>query len=275
MAGFNRYTPVTPQTIPAKAGISQPYAATTKHQSTNNSPFPHRPFLRRQESHNHMRQRRVESAKGGMPIVAHNQTPIRPHTPVHQKTIPAKAGISQPCAATPRRIRQRRHANCRPQPNTNPPTHSRPPQDHSCEGRNLLAATTATTKPKSTHSPPFPHRPFLRRQESHNHVRQRRHRIRQRRHANCSPQPKHQSAHTLPSTTRPFLRRQESHNHVRQRRVESAKGGMPIVAHNQTPIRPHTSVPHRPFLRRQESHNYVPPTAASLIRNGELWHTTL
>ena len=129
--------PFPTQTIPAKAGISQCRACNIA-KSTADSHSPHRPFLRRQESHSHVRQ----------------QCQIRPHNPVPTQTIPAKAGISQPCATTM----------------PNPPTHSRSPTDHSCEGRNLT--TMCNNNAKSAHTLPFPHRPFLRRQESHNHVRQ-------------------------------------------------------------------------------------------------------
>ena len=61
--------------------------ATTIPKYAADSPSPRRPFLRKQESHNKMRQRRVESANGG------NNTKIRHRFPVPRKTIPAKAGI--------------------------------------------------------------------------------------------------------------------------------------------------------------------------------------
>ena len=66
-------SPFPPQTIPAKAGISLPQSGNNrrpKPKSAHNLPYTSRPFLRRQESHNKRRQRRVESAAGGMPIVA-------------------------------------------------------------------------------------------------------------------------------------------------------------------------------------------------------------
>ena len=53
------------------------------------SRYPTRPFLRRQESHNKRRQRRVESAAGGMSIVAHTVAKIRQQPPASHKTIPA------------------------------------------------------------------------------------------------------------------------------------------------------------------------------------------
>ena len=77
---------------------------------------------------------------------------IRPRFPVPRKTIPAKAGISQ----------------CRvPQFADSPPI-PRPPEDHSCVGRNLTVscATIRQFAPDS----PSPERPFLRRQESHSVV---------------------------------------------------------------------------------------------------------
>ena len=91
--------------------------------------------------------------------------------------------------------------------------------------------------PKSADNPPSPSRPFLRRQESHSVV----------------PANNAVFAHKSPSPSRPFLRRQESHNKRRQRRVESAAGGMPIVAQNKAKIHPQLPFPTGPFLRRQES----------------------
>ena len=122
-------------------------------------------------------------------------------------------------------------------------THSRSPTDHSCVGRNLTlqAATprrirrrrqTTQYQNTPTHSR-YPHRPFLRRQESHSHM--------------LPIMPK--STNNPPSPTRPFLRKQESLFITRQRRYSWR------CCH-----------PLRPFLRRQESHNHVPPTAASLRR---------
>ena len=74
--------PIPPQLIPAKAGISQcsvPQFA--KYAAIPLSPI--RPFLRRQESHS----------------VVHTISPNPPPIPIPPQTIPAKAGISQSCAA--------------------------------------------------------------------------------------------------------------------------------------------------------------------------------
>ena len=77
--------------------------------------------------------------------------------------IPVYAGMVHGETGIHRRIRQLSTAKLPPPPNPqNPPTHSRPPQDHSCESRNLIAKI-------HTHSR-SPTRPFLRRQESHNHM---------------------------------------------------------------------------------------------------------
>ena len=99
-------------------------------------------------------------------------------------------------ATTPRRIRRRRHANCRPQP-----------------------------KPKSAHNSPSPTGPFLRRQESIFYRAATPRRICRRRHANCRPK-QSQNPPTIP-------RPPADHSCVgrnlfftgRHRRVESAKGG--------------------------------------------------
>ena len=98
----------------------------TKRQSVDNPPSPHRPFLRRQESHSvvnannakihtHFRPPAIlrpkyahDSHSPGRPFLRRQEshsvmratiTKNPPHTPVHPQTIPAKAGISQSCAA--------------------------------------------------------------------------------------------------------------------------------------------------------------------------------
>ena len=101
--------------------------------STNNSPSPGRPFLRRQESHSVVCDNSPIRPRFPVPPEDHscegrNLTmscatirQFAPDSPSPRKTIPAKAGISQ----------------CRvPQFADSPPI-PRPPEDHSCVGRNL------------------------------------------------------------------------------------------------------------------------------------------
>ena len=99
--------PFPPQTIPAKAGISQ-CSACKYRQIPHNPPSPTRPFLRRQESHS-----AVHANIGGFP-----------HNP--------------PSPGRPFLRRQESHSAV----HTNigkSPTNLRPQVDHSCEGRNLIA----------------------------------------------------------------------------------------------------------------------------------------
>ena len=96
-----------------------------------------------------------------------------------------------------------------PTQSPNTPTIPRPQADHSCEGRNLTVM--CDNNAKSARTLPFPHRPFLRRQESQS--------IKSG-NAASNPPPKlpptqsPKSPTNLPSSLRPFLRRQESHSVV-------------------------------------------------------------
>ena len=127
------HTPVPTQTIPAKAGISQCRACNIA-KSSPDSHSPHRPFLRKQESHSAVHTISPNSPPIPIPHTDHScegrnltvsciqYRQIRPRFPFPTQTIPAKARISQSWATTM----------------PNPPAHSRPPVDHSCVGRNLF-----------------------------------------------------------------------------------------------------------------------------------------
>ena len=133
------------------------------------------------------------------------KTPIRKQSPVPPQTIPAKAGISQPHAAnggvtkaamppTAKRFLPTQEWSCGGRGIVgdsaviciHDTVRFLPSQEWStwgreCAGvfwhcrRRIVAKSpprqiVAPTNPKSTNNPPSPHRPFLRRQESHNHL---------------------------------------------------------------------------------------------------------
>ena len=137
-ATIRRFAPDSPfprKTIPAKAGISQCRVP----QFADSPPILRssgRPFLRRQESHNVVCDNSPIRSRFPVPPEDHscegrNLTmscatirQFAPDSPLPRKTIPAKAGISQ--------CRVRQFADSPPIP--------RPPEDHSCEGRNLTVS---------------------------------------------------------------------------------------------------------------------------------------
>ena len=243
---YTNNPPAPLQTIPAKAGISQSYVANNTKICRHTS-VPHRPFLRKQESHSHMsptipksadtlpfpadhscvgRNLQGDSPPATMAATTMPNPPTIPHFPTRpflrkQESlshgrhrclnfaalplllieIPAYAGMVHGGTEIHRRIRQ-----------LSPPANKLSP----------------TLSPKIYTHLHFPHRPFLRKQES------------------PGRQPSGDNGgdnnatftNNPPSPTRPFLRRQESHSHM-----------LPIIP-NSTDTLP---FPHSPFLRRQES----------------------
>ena len=124
--------PVPHKTIPAKAGISQCRIRTIANPPT---------ITRPQVDHS------CESRNLTVSYPHNHQ--IRQQSPVPKQTIPAKAGISQchirtidksdnnpPSPSRPFLRKQESYSVVSAQ-SPNPPTIPRPPQDHSCVGRNL------------------------------------------------------------------------------------------------------------------------------------------
>ena len=126
---------------------ARPIVARTIAKIINKPPSTHSSFLRKQESHSHVRQ----------------QCQIRPHTSVHPQLIPAKAGISKGNALPPPHLATR-HCEIPAFAGMVPGKTGvyRP------KIRPIVARTIANIAADS-HSP---HRPFLRKQESHSNVRQ-------------------------------------------------------------------------------------------------------